>query len=105
MNFIPVDAGVPVISRAPAMEGNAVVDLAEARAARGRTAAAATARTTRENVFGELERQASIAGAAAEPMISGMKRFIDELDVLMREMDIAREFCTACQNACELNDI
>ena len=62
--------------------GNAIIALAEVRAARGRTAtAAAAARMKRENVFEGLERQAWMAGAAAELMISGMNRFIDELEV------------------------
>lgn len=105
MNFNPVDAVAPVICGVPVMEGNVVVDLAEVRAARGRTAAAATAHATQKNVFEELERQAWMAGAAAELTISVMNRFIDELDVLMRDVAIAREFCTACQDACELEDI
>ena len=48
------------------MEGNVVIDLAEVRAARGRTAAAAAAHTTQKNVFEDLGRQAWMAGAAAE---------------------------------------
>ena len=87
------------------MDGNAIIDLAEVRAARGRIATAAAARTMQENVFEGLERQASMAGAAAELMISGMNRFIDELEVLKREVAIARDFCTECQGAWELEDI
>jgi len=84
------------------MDGNAIIDLAEVRAARGRTAAACM---TQENVFAGLERQAWMVGAAAELMISGMNRFIDELEVLKREVAIARDFCTECQGAWELEDI
>ena len=93
-------------SGVPPMDGNAIIDLAEVRAARGRTAtAAAAARMTQENVFAGLERQAWMVGAAAELMISGMNRFIDELEVLKREVAIARDFCTECQGAWELEDI
>jgi hypothetical protein len=105
MNFIPVNAVAPIISGASVMDGNGVIDLAEVRAARSRIATAAAARTMQENVFEGLERQASMAGAAAELMISGMNRFIDELEVLRQDVAIAREFCTACQDACELEDI
>jgi hypothetical protein len=106
MNLSSVNVAAPAISGAPSMDGNAIIDLAEVRAARGRTAAAAAAaRMTRENVFEGLERQAWMVGAAAELMISGMNRFIDELEVLRRDVAVAREFCTACQDACELDDI
>src|SRR5687768_5180994 len=106
MNLNSVNVAAPAISGAPSMDGNAIIDLAEVRAARGRTAAAAAAaRMTPENVFEGLERQAWMVGAAAELMISGMNRFIDELEVLRHDVAVAREFCTACQDACELDDI
>jgi hypothetical protein len=105
MNLDSVITVAPAISGAPMMDGNAVVDLAEVRAARGRIAIAVAAHTTQENVFEALERQVWMVGAAAELMISGMNRFIDELEVLRRDVNIAKEFCTACQDACELEDI
>src|SRR3954470_24803225 len=80
---------------------NAVVDLVEVRATRGHT----SARMTPENVFEGLERRAWMVGAVAELMVSGMNRFIDELDILVRDVAIARKFCAACQDACELEDI
>jgi hypothetical protein len=75
MNLSSVNVAAPAISGAPSMDGNAIIDLAEVRAARGRTAAAAAARMTRENVFEGLERQAWMVGAAAELMILGMIPF------------------------------
>jgi hypothetical protein len=106
MNLNPANTVAPAVSGAPPISGNAIIDLAEVRAARGRIAAAAAAtRMTGENMFAELERQASIAGAAVKLMISGMNRFIDELEVLRHDVAVAREFCTACQDACELDDI
>jgi hypothetical protein len=99
-----LNAVKPAASGPPPMDDNAIIDLAEVRAARGRTATAA-ARMTQENMFAELERQAWMVGAAAELMISGMNRFIDELEVLKREVAVAREFCTECQDAWELEDI
>src|SRR5687768_13980340 len=104
MNLNSANTVAPAISGALPMGGNGIIDLAEVRAARGRIAVAA-ARMTQENVFEWLERQAWMVGAAAELMISGMNRFIDELEVLRRDVAVAREFCTACQDACELNDI
>jgi hypothetical protein len=44
MNFNSVNAVSPTISGAPVMDGNAVIDLAEVRAARGRIAVAAPVR-------------------------------------------------------------
>jgi hypothetical protein len=106
MNLDYVNAAAPLISGAPSMGGNVIIDLDEVRAARSRAAAAAAAeRMTPENVFEGLERQARIVGAAAELMISGMNRFIDELEVLRRDVAIAKEFCTLCHDACELEDI
>jgi hypothetical protein len=105
MNLNSANTVAPAISGALPMGGNGIIDLAEVRAARGRIAVAAAARMTQENVFEGLERQAWMVGAAAELMISGMNRFIDELEVLRRDVAVAREFCTACQDACELNDI
>lgn len=87
-------------------DGNAVIDLAEVRAARSRAALApAAARVKGGDAFAGIERQAWIVGAAAELMISGMNRFIDELDVLMNDVRVAREFCNECQDACELDDL
>ena len=98
-----LNTATPAVSGTPMIGGNAVIDLAEVRAARGRTVAAE--RVAGENVFEALERQAWMLGATAELMISGMNRFIDELQVLKRDVAIARDFCTACQDACELEDI
>ena len=100
------NADVSVAAELAPIDGNAVIDLAEVRAARSRTAAVPTAaRVKGDDVFEGIERQAWIVGAAAELMISGMNRFIDELDVLMNDVRVAREFCNECQDACELNDI
>ncbi len=86
--------------------GSSIVDLAEVRAARSRSApAAGPTRVAGDNLFEGIERQAWMVGAAAELMISGMKRFIDELDVLMNDVRVAKEFCSACQEACELEDL
>jgi hypothetical protein len=85
------------------MGGDCVIDLAEARAARGRTAAAAP--RGQDNLFRTLELQALRAGTAAELMIAGMTRFLGELDGYLEDVRVAREFCTACQDACELEDI
>lgn len=88
------------------IDGNAVIDLAEVRAARSRTASApAAARVQGDDAFEGIERQAWIVGAAAELMISGMNRFIEELDVLMNDVRVAKQFCNECQDACELDDL
>lgn len=88
------------------IDGNAVIDLAEVRAARSRTASApAAARVKGDDAFEGIERQAWIVGAAAELMISGMNRFIEELDVLMNDVRVAKQFCNECQDACELDDL
>jgi hypothetical protein len=88
------------------MADNSIVDLAEVRAARSRTApATSAARVAGDDVFDGIERQAWMVGAAAELMISGMNRFIEELDVLMNDVRVAKEFCNACQDACELEDL
>jgi hypothetical protein len=86
-----------------AMGGDCVIDLAEVRAARGRTAAAAPG--GQDNLFRTLELQALRAGTAAELMIAGMTQFLGELDSYLEDVRVAREFCTACQDACELEDI
>jgi hypothetical protein len=100
------NADVAVAAGFAPIDGNAVIDLAEVRAARSRTVSAPTAaRVKGDDVFEGIERQAWIVGAAAELMISGMNRFIDELDVLMNDVRVAREFCNECQDACELDDL
>jgi hypothetical protein len=100
------NADVSVAAELAPIDGNAVIDLTEVRAARSRTASApAAARVKGDDVFEGIERQAWIVGAAAELMISGMNRFIDELDVLMNDVRVAREFCNECQDACELDDL
>ncbi|MGF7209603.1 hypothetical protein GGE65_004201 [Skermanella aerolata] len=100
------DASTTTASTAAFTAGSSIVDLAEVRAARSRTASAADAtRVAGDDLFEGIERQAWIVGTAAELMISGMNRFIDELDVLMSEVKVAKEFCSACQEACELEDL
>ena len=100
------DASTTTASTAAFTAGSSIVDLAEVRAARSRTAPAADAtRVAGDDLFEGIERQAWIVGTAAELMISGMNRFIDELDVLMSEVKVAKEFCSACQEACELEDL
>ena len=94
------------LSAAARVDGSSIIDLAEVRAARSRTVpAAGTPRVAGDDLFEGIERQAWMVGAAAELMISGMNRFIDELDVLMNDVRVAKEFCSACQDACELDDL
>jgi len=103
MNLNSLNAEAPATSGTLSGDDNAVINLADVRAARGRAAAAT--RITRDSVFEGLERQVGMAGAAAELMVSGMNRFIDELEVLRNDMAIASRFCAACLDACELEDI
>jgi hypothetical protein len=86
-----------------AMGGDCVIDLAEVRAARGRTAAAGPG--GQDNLFRALELQSLKAGTTAELMIADMTRFLGELDGYLENVRVAREFCMACQDACELDDI
>lgn len=100
------NADMSVAAELAPFDGNAVINLSEVRAARSRAALApAAARVKGGDAFAGIERQAWIVGAAAELMISGMNRFIDELDVLMNDVRVAREFCNECQDACELDDL
>jgi hypothetical protein len=100
------NADVSVAAGFAPIDGNAVIDLAEVRAARSRTVSApAATRVKGDDAFEGIERQAWIVGAAAELMISGMNRFIEELDVLMNDVRVAKEFCNECQDACELDDL
>jgi hypothetical protein len=100
------NADVSVAAELAPIDGNTIIDLAEVRAARSRNASVpAAARLKGDDVFEGIERQAWIVGAAAELMISGMNQFIDELDILMNDVRVAREFCNDCQDACELDDL
>jgi hypothetical protein len=83
--------------------GDCVIDLAEARAARDRTVVADSMR--RNSVFQVLELQTLRVSASAELMIAGMTRFIGELNGILDDVCVARTFCMACQDACELEDI
>jgi hypothetical protein len=88
------------------MSSSSVIDLAEIRAARGNAVfASAMASVKQEDLFEALERRTATVSAAAELMVSGMNRFINELDTLLDDTRVARDFCTACQEAWELEDV
>lgn len=88
-------------------QGSSIIDLAEVRAARSRSAVtqAVPYAVTAADLFRNLEMQAEMIGEVAGRMVAELASFSEDLGDALEEALVVRQFCADCQDALLLEDI